>query len=116
MLFRRSMLLLFCVVAPTAVSAQLKEAPPPVPQLRQAPVPHMASPVPAAVPGENNPGVKQLAERLPLAPSVKSLRNQMPPDPKGVERQLGLHEPHGVRVNMEGRNPTKQEILHAFGK
>jgi hypothetical protein len=110
------MLLLFCVVAPTAVSAQLKEAPPPGLQLKQAPPPHIAAPPPAATSGENNPRVKQLADRLPLAPSIKSLRNQMPPDPKGVERQLGLHEPHGVRVNMEGRNPTKQEILHAFGK
>jgi hypothetical protein len=45
---------------------------------------------------------------------VKALRNQLPPDPHAVERQLGLREPQGVRVNLEGRNPSKQEILHEF--
>jgi hypothetical protein len=116
MLFRCSLFLAVCLAVPTAASAQLKEPASPAltPYTRSLPPPPSPSYAPPVHPTENNPQVEALADRLPLAPSVKAIRNQEPPDPKGVERQLGLHEPKGVRVNLEGRTPSKQEILNAF--
>lgn len=64
--------------------------------------------------GGRNPAVIQRAAQLPLDPATKALTNQEPADPKRVERQLGLREPTGVRVNFEGRTPSKQEVLNAF--
>ena len=79
MLLSRSIYIAAILVVPIAASAQLKESAgaastkPPAPRVAQTAPEHD---------GGHNQAVQQAADRLPLSPSIKALRNQEPPDPK----------------------------------
>lgn len=88
-------------------------APPSTPPPR----PYYPSPAPrAAPPGPQagNPDAERLAQTLPLDPQTRELRDQMPPDPRGTERRLGLREPRGPATDLRGRTPSPQEIVDAL--
>ena len=61
-----------------------------------------------------NPAVEQQAMALPLDPATRELRDAVPADVPGVERQLGLREPRGPRTDLRGRTPSPQEIADAL--
>jgi hypothetical protein len=97
----------------TLAPSTVPTAPPP----RPAAIPPVATPPPAQAapaPAENNTAVARLADSLPLDPATRDLRNRLPADPRGIERRLGLREPHGPRVDMRGRTPTPKEIADAL--
>lgn len=72
-------------------------------------------PVPqAAGPGGTNPDAARLAQTLPLDPQTAGLQNQEPPDPRGVERRLGIREPRGPATDMRGRTPSPRDIVNAL--
>lgn len=74
------------------------------------PTPRPASPGSQAV----NPDAERLAQTLPLDPQTRELRDQMPADPRGTERRLGLREPRGPVTDLRGRTPSPQEIVDAL--
>jgi len=117
MIKRKHALMLLCATVPIAAFAQSKQSsypttPPPAAPQAAAPAPKPA--VPDA--GGKNPAALKAAEKLPLDPATKAIRDRVPPNPKAIERQLGLREPVGPKVNFEGRNPSKQEIVNALKK
>ena len=61
-----------------------------------------------------NPDAERLAQTLPLDPQTRELRDQMPPDPLGAERRLGLREPRGPATDLRGRTPSPREIVDAL--
>lgn len=78
-----------------------------------------ARPIPSAPFGEpvapqNNPAVEQQAAALPLDPATREMRDAVPADVPGIERQLGLREPRGPRTDLRGRTPSPQEIADAL--
>lgn len=88
-------------------------ATPPRPTRPTVPAP-LSEPVgPAAAP-QNNPVVEQQAAALPLDPATRELRDAVPADVPGIERQLGLREPRGPRTDLRGRTPSPQEIADAL--
>ena len=88
------------------------------PGMSPRPPPQAASPPPlATAPMEQragNPDVERLAQSLPLDPQTRELRDQLPNDPSGVSRRLGLREPLGQVVDLRGRNPSPREIVDAL--
>lgn len=90
-----------------APSAPPSYAPRP-PYLPPAPRP------PPPGPQAGNPDAERLAQTLPLDPQTRELRDQMPPDPRGIERRLGLREPRGPATDLRGRTPSPQEIVDAL--
>jgi hypothetical protein len=87
--------------------------PRPVP--RPAPfAPPSAAALPPQAPAETDSEAAQLADRLPLDPSTRDLRNQLPPDVPGTIRQLRLRVPNGSRVNLTSHRPSSAEILNAL--
>lgn len=90
-------------------------APPPVspPFARRpyaVPAPQPMPPAPQA----GNPDAERLARTLPLDPQTRELRDQMPADPRGAERRLGLREPRGPATDLRGRTPSSREIVDAL--
>lgn len=81
-------------------------APPP------SPLPSLSS-APSA-PRAGNPDAERLAQSLPLDPQTRELRDQLPPDPRGTSRRLGLREPRGPAVDLRGRTPSPREIVDAL--
>lgn len=71
-----------------------------------------ARPPPGAQGG--NPDAERLAQTLPLDPQTRELRDQLPPDPRGTERRLGLREPRGPATDLRGRTPSPREIVDAL--
>ncbi len=69
---------------------------------------------PAAAPRAGNPDAERLAQTLPLDPQTRELRDQLPPDPRGTERRLGLREPRGPATDLRGRTPSPREIVDAL--
>lgn len=69
---------------------------------------------PAAAPQGGNPDAERLARTLPLDPQTRELRDQMPADPRGAERRLGLREPRGAATDLRGRTPSPREIVDAL--
>ena len=61
-----------------------------------------------------NPDVERLAQSLPLDPQTRELRDQMPADPHGTERRLGLREPRGPATDLRGHTPSPREIVDAL--
>jgi hypothetical protein len=68
----------------------------------------------ATTPSREDPAAAQVGDALPLPPAVRDLRNQLPPDPRGTARQLGLREPTGRATDMRNRTPTPREIADAL--
>ena len=87
--------------------------PRPAPPMPMAPT---ALPTTAPQPGPRggNPDAERLAQSLPLDPQTRELRDQMPADPRGIERRLGLREPRGPATDLRGRNPSPREIVDAL--
>jgi len=83
---------------------------PPAPRLYPPPAPRPAPPAPQA----GNPDAERLAQTLPLDPQTRELRDQMPADPRGAERRLGLREPQGPATDLRGRTPSAREIVDAL--
>ena len=93
-------------------------APPPAPPRPLYPPPP-ADPTPGSRPAPpgpqaGNPDAERLAQTLPLDPQTRELRDQMPTDPRGTERRLGLREPRGPVIDLRGRTPSPQEIVDAL--
>ncbi len=88
-------------------------APPSIPPRPYYPPP-APRPAPSAGPQAGNPDAERLAQTLPLDPQTRELRDQMPPDPRGAERRLGLREPRGPATDLRGRTPSPQEIVDAL--
>lgn len=76
--------------------------------------PPAARPPPPPGPQAGNPDAERLAQTLPLDPQTRELRDQMPPDPRGAERRLGLREPRGPATDLRGRTPSPREIVDAL--
>ena len=95
----------------------LPSAPPPYPALpRTTPTPTYREPVrpsPVTSPG-NNPDVERQSQALPIDPQTREMRDQMPADPRGIERRLGLREARGPATDLRGRNATTREIVDAL--
>jgi len=68
----------------------------------------------AAGPQAGNPDAERLAQSLPLDPQIRELRDQLPADPRGAERRLGLREPRGPATDLRGRAPNAREIVDAL--
>jgi len=75
--------------------------------------PRAPRPLPPAA-RAGNPDAERLAQSLPLDPQTRELRDQMPADPRGTERRLGLREPHGPATDLRGRAPSPREIVNAL--
>lgn len=87
----------------------------PAPYAPRAYAPAMPRPMPSATaPRPGNPDAERLAQSLPLDPQTRELRDQMPSDPHGTERRLGLREPRGPATDMRGRTPSPREIIDAL--
>lgn len=92
-------------------------APPSYAPPSYAPRPYYPPPAPQPPPPGpqgGNPDAERLAQTLPLDPQTRELRDQMPPDPRGIERRLGLREPRGPATDLRGRTPTAREIVDAL--
>lgn len=72
------------------------------------------APRPTPAPQAGNPDAERLARTLPLDPQTRELRDQMPADPRGAERRLGLREPRGPATDLRGRTPSSREIVDAL--
>ena len=83
-------------------------APPSYPSPSTRPVPSVAAP------RAGNPDAERLAQTLPLDPQTRELRDQMPADPRGTERRLGLRDPRGPAPDLRGRAPSPREIVDAL--
>ena len=88
-------------------------APPPYAPRPPYPPPAARPPSPPG-PQAGNPDAERLAQTLPLDPQTRELRDQMPPDPRGAERRLGLREPRGPATDLRGRTPSPREIVDAL--
>ena len=101
--------------APPAYTPPLYAPPPPAspPFARRpyaVPAPQPMPPAPQA----GNPDAERLARTLPLDPQTREMRDQMPADPRGAERRLGLREPRGPATDLRGRTPSSREIVDAL--
>jgi hypothetical protein len=76
--------------------------------------PYTSSPPRPSLARAGNPDAERLAQSLPLDPQTRELRDQMPADPRGTERRLGLREPRGPATDLRGRAPSSREIVDAL--
>lgn len=95
-------------------SGPLLPASPPTYALPAYAPPSYAPRPPPPGPQAGNPDAERLAQTLPLDPQTRELRDQMPPDPLGAERRLGLREPRGPATDLRGRTPSPREIVDAL--
>lgn len=89
-------------------------APPAYAPPAYAPPSYAPRPAPPAAPQAGNPDAERLAQTLPLDPQTRELHDQMPADPRGTERRLGLREPRGPATDLRGRTPSPREIVDAL--
>lgn len=99
---------------------------PPVTAPTSRPGPSSAAPSYGAPPGPQvtpqvisprggNSDADRLAQTLPIDTQTRELRDQLPADPRGTERRLGLREPRGPATDMRGgRTPSTREIVDAL--
>ena len=101
-------------VAPPVAAPVYRPGPSSVPQGYAAPP--VAQVAPQAIsPRGSNPDADRLAQTLPIDSQTRELRDQLPADPRGTERRLGLREPRGPATDMRGgRTPTTREIVDAL--
>ena len=88
------------------------------PAYRPRPAPY-AAPRPAPMTGPtagpgHNPQVERLADRLPIDPQTRDLRDQLPRDTRATERSLGLHPARGPVTDLRGHTPSPGEIANAL--
>ena len=88
----------------------------PRPPVQAAPPPlgQAVAPSVSVAPRAGNPDAERLAQSLPLDPQTRELRDQLPSDPRGVSRRLGLREPRGQVVDLRGHTPSPREIVDAL--
>lgn len=90
-----------------APSRQAPLAQPPMAQ------PPMAQPPSAGAPG-GNPDVERQAQALPLDPATRDLQDQLPADPRRVQRALGLRAGRGPVTDLRGHTASPREIVDAL--
>jgi hypothetical protein len=56
----------------------------------------------------------KVEEASGLPPQLRDLKDQVPPDPQGLIKRLGLHDEPAVRVDFRNRTPTAEEIVEAL--
>jgi hypothetical protein len=56
----------------------------------------------------------KVEERTGLPRELRDLKDKLPPDPKGVIRQLGLRDEPARRVDYRDRTPTVEDIVQAL--
>ncbi len=102
-------------VAPPPMSAPLRPTiPPPTyapaarPPMGQAPV----APMTGARGG--NPDVERQAQALPIDPATRDMQDQVPADPRRLERALGLRPARGPVTDLRGHTATAREIVDAL--
>lgn len=96
--------------APPAYAPPPPASPPFARRPYAVPAPQPMPPAPQA----GNPDAERLARTLPLDPQTREMRDQMPADPRGAERRLGLREPRGPATDLRGRTPSSREIVDAL--
>ena len=96
--------------APPAYAPPPYASPPFARRPYAVPAPQPMPPAPQA----GNPDAERLARTLPLDPQTREMRDQMPADPRGAERRLGLREPRGPATDLRGRTPSSREIVDAL--
>ncbi len=92
----------------------LPTAPPPFARPAPAYQPPPLQPQPSRAQAGANPDVERQAQALPIDPQTRELRDQMPADPRGIERRLGLREARGPATDLRGRTATSREIVDAL--
>lgn len=107
-----------------APAAMAQKYPGPVPEAMPRPAPAYRAPEAMPAPGfppapaepqaGSNPAVEQFSRSLPLDPATRELRDRLPADVPGTQRQLGLREPRGPRLDLRGRTPSPREIADAL--
>lgn len=100
-------------ITPQYASPPQYTAPPSRPSPYAAP-PYTSPPPRPSLARTGNPDAERLAQSLPLDPQTRELRDQMPADPRGTERRLGLREPRGPATDLRGRAPSSREIVDAL--
>lgn len=101
--------------APPSFPAARPQMPPPQMSPQMSPQPMMPRVSPqASVSGAGNPDAERMARTLPLDPQTRDLQDQLPANPRDVERRLGLREPRGPATDMRGRTPTPREMVNAL--
>lgn len=73
----------------------------------------MAQPPSAGAPG-GNPDVERQAQALPLDPATRDLQDQLPADPRRVQRALGLRAARGPVTDLRGHTASPREIVDAL--
>jgi hypothetical protein len=68
---------------------------------------------PVAAPTGEDP-VAAAAGNAALPPALRDLRDQMPPDPAGLARSMGLRAPSGPATDLRNRTPSSREIVDAL--
>jgi hypothetical protein len=105
---------------PVAPAPAVKYPSPAAPQYPSSVAPQYppsAAPQPtpsAASQPERDAAAEQRAQRLPLDPATRDLRDQLPPNVAGVERTLGLRPAHGPATDLRGRLVSPREIVDAL--
>ena len=77
------------------------------PPMGQAPAPM------AGAPG-GNPDAERQAQALPLDPATRDMQDQVPADPRRLERALGLRPARGPVTDLRGHTATAREIVDAL--
>lgn len=73
----------------------------------------MSQPPSAGAPG-GNPDVERQAQALPLDPATRELQDQLPADPRRVQRALGLRAARGPVTDLRGHTASPREIVDAL--
>ena len=99
---------------PPAAAPSRPIIPPPsyAPVARPPMVPVPAGPAPGASGG--NPDVERQAQSLPLDPAIREMQDQVPADPRPVERALGLRPARGPLTDLRGHTASPREIVDAL--
>lgn len=61
-----------------------------------------------------NPDVERQAQALPIDPATRDMQDQVPADPRRVERALGLRPARGPVTDLRGHTATAREIVDAL--
>jgi hypothetical protein len=73
---------------------------------------------PDAMTGRNEKSADDAAYKVEqssgLPAQVRDLKDQVPPNPQALIRQLGLHDDPAVRVDFRNRTPSTEEIVDAL--
>ena len=98
---------------PVAPVPSAKYPSPAAPQYPSPMAPQPPAASPAVQPGRDA-AAEQRAQRLPLDPATRELRDQLPPNVAGVERALGLRPASGPATDLRGRIASPREIVDAL--